>query len=234
MAWALITATGRCQTFVPDDPTMMVFEERRPVLVSAYSMPPPAVHLHDVMEILGLDAQSVRQRRFAAAADHVAGFRSVKLCRFRHAIGGREHEIRVQMRDGETTGEKEQRAVAGDEPGARPRREQPIGGGIGGDDELPASTRIANGAAARRPVEMERLEIGLDTEQEGAVLPVVAGFDAGGEAIGLGAVGARGIDGADNSGVGEDIAGVHGRRRRCPERAPRATGGDPDISAGPA
>ena len=31
------------------------------------------------VEILGLDAQSVRQRRFAAAADHVAGFGGVKL-----------------------------------------------------------------------------------------------------------------------------------------------------------
>src|SRR3954465_11732737 len=109
------------------------------------------------------------------------------------------------MCDGETTGEKEQCAVAGDEPGARPRCEQPIGGGIGGDDELAASTRIANGAAARRPVEMERLEIGLDAEQEGAFFPVVPRLEAGGEAVGLGAIGARRIDGANKSRVGEEI-----------------------------
>jgi hypothetical protein len=79
-----------------------------------------------------------------------------------------------------------------------------------------------------------RLQISLDAEHQRAALPVVAGFDAGGEAGGLDGQGTRGVDGRDGRGVGKVSAdGGKGGRRRGVGRTPGATGGEAHVTAGP-
>jgi len=60
---------------------------------------------------------------------------------------------------------------------------------------LAASKRIVNGTTAAGAIEIRRLHIGFEAEQEIADLPVVAALDPGNEAGGIDSLGASRSDG---------------------------------------
>jgi hypothetical protein len=91
-------------------------------------------------------------------------------------------------------------------PYARTGSHEPVAVRVGADDELISrdrARRVDHRAAIGRAVEMQRLQVGLDPEQETPVLPIVTSLDAGRKTSGLNALNAGGVDGGDVRGIGQ-------------------------------
>jgi len=98
----------------------------------------------------------------------------------------------MQLRDRDAAGGIEQPMVGHHPAEARPRREQPVGVSIGCDGVLGRMCRIADRATTHASVEINRLQISFESEQQIADLPIEPAFQPGNEAGRIDGLHARG------------------------------------------